>query len=333
MIGEPLNDVECLELVTERAAEMVDNPEVREVASRFATTEELSQWIRALPQRNDVGEASDGPRVQCDVPQRLRLPADDPNCVERAALYLSVAERIDSAPLRQLATIDTPIGRHTFAVENAVPVDLDPRVPRNALDAGLWRILDPDNVRNLSARDAFDWILSVSEQPARARRNGKRFRNAERGFASLVGRRRLPRNGAQDIAYVLGLAHEAAGAFGAKGVDIVRLGTVAAQHALRQARRNVVGVRVGGVTIKPDWRKLGALGRVSGRVGLRVGAELVKTKLATMGFGPEVIGAVEQELHTEGLTLGALSEPPPERGTLAALTTTALLQRRLHEPG
>lgn len=333
MIGEPLNDVPCLELVTERAAEMVDNADVREVASRFATTDDLAQWIRRLPQRDDTGASGDGPRVECDVPQRLRLPADDPNCVERAALYLAAAEAIDPVPERRLATIDTPMGRHTFAVENAVPVDLDPRVPRNALDAGLWRILDPDNVRNLSPREAFDWILSVTEDAARVRGNGAQYRNAERGFAAMAVGKRLPRNGAQDIAYVLGLAHEAAGAFGPKGVDIVRLGTVAAQHALRQARRNAIGLRIGGVTIRPDFGKLLAIGRVGGRVGLRVGAELVKAKLATMGFGPEVVGAVEQELRTEGLTLGALAEPPPQPGTLAALTTGALLQRRLHEPG
>ncbi len=52
-----------------------------------------------------------------DVSQRVRIPAANPNCVERSALYLAAGEIIDPRPLRQLATIHTPIGPHTFPVE------------------------------------------------------------------------------------------------------------------------------------------------------------------------------------------------------------------------
>src|SRR5205823_15002192 len=94
-------------------------------------------WIRTLPQRDDDGDKKDGPKVEaCEPPQRLRIPAEDPNCVERSALYIAVAELIDAAPTRQLATLDTPIGLHTFPIENGAPIILDPRVPRNCLDCG-----------------------------------------------------------------------------------------------------------------------------------------------------------------------------------------------------
>jgi hypothetical protein len=52
----------------------------------------------------------------------VRFGARDPNCVERAALFVGVEEMRDPGPARQLATIDTPIGMHTFPVVNGRPV-------------------------------------------------------------------------------------------------------------------------------------------------------------------------------------------------------------------
>ena len=57
-----------------------------ELASKHVTTESLVDWIRSTPQRDDEGDKSDGPRVDaCKPSQRLRIPAEDMNCVERAA--------------------------------------------------------------------------------------------------------------------------------------------------------------------------------------------------------------------------------------------------------
>ena len=118
VIGNPINDVTCLARITDAAAEAVDTDPVRNLAMRFESMPELAAWIRSLPQRNDMGDPDDGPRVACpDVSQRVRIPAADPNCVERSALYLAAGEIIDPRPLRQLATIHTPIGPHTFPVE------------------------------------------------------------------------------------------------------------------------------------------------------------------------------------------------------------------------
>ena len=122
MIGLPFNDLRCLGSITEVIAELVKHEDevLAEIAAKHTTTASLAAWIRTLPQRDDQGEPEDGPKVDvCEPPQRLRIPAPDPNCLERAALYVSVAELIDAEPVRQLATLDTPIGLHTFPIETA----------------------------------------------------------------------------------------------------------------------------------------------------------------------------------------------------------------------
>ncbi len=71
------------------------------------------------------------------------------------------------------------------------------------------------------------------------------------------------------------------------------------------------------------------LGKVGAKLGVKVGTEYVKSQLGAIGIGLDAIKAVEKELKSEGLTLGALAAPPPQPGTLAALTTSALLQRQI----
>lgn len=332
MIAEPLNDTPCLAKITEQAVLSTDTDAVRELAARFATPPQLAAWIRSLPQRDDNAEPDDGPKVDCDVPQRLRLPADDPNCVERAALYVSAAEILDPDAVRCLATIDTPIGRHTFPVEDDVPVNLDPRIPRNALKAGLFRMHGASRaLRNLPPERTLGFILDLAAEPARSAPGGvRRVRNARRAMEAAINRRPLPRNGAADVGFALALAERAADAFGPRGAELVRLGSMALRHVLSApVPRNLIGLRIGGRTIRPDLRVLRRIGRVAGRLGVKVGAEVVRGKLAGLGLGPEVIGAIEDELRVEGLTLGALAEPAPPPGTLASLTTHALLQQRV----
>lgn len=101
MIGLPFNDLTCLGSITEVVAELVGNRDetIATIALKHPSTESLADWIRSLPQRDDDGAKHDGPKVdECKPPQRLRLPAPDPNCVERAALYVAVAELIDARP-------------------------------------------------------------------------------------------------------------------------------------------------------------------------------------------------------------------------------------------
>lgn len=84
MIGLPFNDLTCLGSITEVVAELVRNRDevIAEIAEKHTTTASLADWIRGLPQRDDEGDKHDGPKVEeCKPPQRLRVPAPDPNCV------------------------------------------------------------------------------------------------------------------------------------------------------------------------------------------------------------------------------------------------------------
>jgi hypothetical protein len=84
VIALPFNDLKCMGSITEVVAELVANrdPVIEEIAHKHTTTASLAEWIRGLPQRDDEGEKNDGPKVEeCKPPQRLRLPAEDPNCV------------------------------------------------------------------------------------------------------------------------------------------------------------------------------------------------------------------------------------------------------------
>ena len=331
MIGDPYNDFGCLDLITDHAIAAVQSTAVRDLANRFGSTGALATWIRSLPQKNDDGRGGDGPKVACDVPQRLRLPADDPNCVERSALYLAAGERLDSEPIRSLATIVTPLGRHTFPVEDDRPVNLDPRLPRNALAAGLSQILsgEDDEVPS-DAHEAFDWVLALAEEPATALLGGLgRLRNAERALAAIELGERLPRNAAEDIGFALALADEESELFGSLERNSVLLSDRALRRVLARTPRNRFGFKLGGSEIRPNWDVLGALGRIGGKTAVKVGAAYVKSQLGWLGMAPEVIVAIEKELKTEGMTLGALAEPAPKPGTLEALTTSALLKRRL----
>ena len=169
VIGLPFNDLRCLGSIT-RLSPSWSRTTIRcSPRSREARDDARPRaWIRTLPQRDDDGEAKDGPKVEaCEPPQRLRIPADDPNCVERAALYLAVAELIDPEPVRQLATLDTPVGLHTFPVENGAPVILDPQVPRNCLDCGI--ALDAQGPVEIEPHDAIDWTADLAERATRAR--------------------------------------------------------------------------------------------------------------------------------------------------------------------
>lgn len=127
MICEPVNDHSCLLPTSQYAVAQLARADLRELADRFNSTRNLAAWIRSLPQLNDTGPRDDGaPRIACDVAQRARLPTATPNCFERALLFLVLAEFIDPRPVRQLKTMNTPVGRHTVAVEEGRVINLNP---------------------------------------------------------------------------------------------------------------------------------------------------------------------------------------------------------------
>jgi len=84
VIGLPFNDWGCLGAISQQIAQMVEerDPVLVELATRYPTTDALAEYLRGLPQRDDLGHAKDGPRVDaCEPSQRLRIDPGDPNCV------------------------------------------------------------------------------------------------------------------------------------------------------------------------------------------------------------------------------------------------------------
>jgi hypothetical protein len=315
VIGLPFNDLRCMGSITEVVADLVEKRDelLTQLAAEHPTTDALAAWIRSLPQRDDVGDEDDGPKVDACAPvQRLRLPATDPNCVERAALYVAVAELLDPRPVRQLATLDTPIGLHTFPVENGAPIILDPRMPSSGLEIGL--AMCGQGPIAVPPRNAIAWSLELAEEAAAPYRNGPtRVREARAGLMSLVDRGVVPDDrSADDIVWILNLAERAAAKWGPRVIAMVRSTALAianlATEALQRARTRNLALEIEGYRfVAPPW--LSGLARVATRVGIDVGAVALKTKLATMGISPDMIGLVEEELNREGLSLGPLAKP------------------------
>ncbi|HTR50274.1 MAG TPA: hypothetical protein VMJ10_06170 [Kofleriaceae bacterium] len=328
MIALPFNDYTCLGSITEVIRELVTNedPVIVELAKQHPTTRSLVRWIRSLPQRDDDGAKNDGPKVDaCEPPQRLRVPADDPNCVERAAMYLAIAELIDPQPVRQLATLDLPIGLHTFPVENGAPVILDPNVPRNCVACGL--ACEADGPVAVDARDAIEWTSTLAEAGA-VPRNGpsrRKLRRARNAVLRLVNEGAAPAHAGDigAIGWMFALAERAARKYGARAISIVRTTARAIADLLDQAlerRERNLALEIGGFRLEPSpW--MSQLAKIAANVGVDIGASVLRSELGSFGIGDDVFNLVEQEANKQGMTLGPLAHPPK-------LPTFASLQQR-----
>ncbi len=404
MIAKPHNDRDCLGAITEAVVDLIDQqePALVAIAEQHEDPEALAAWIRTLPQRDDDGRPCDGPKIHaCRPAQRLRIPADDPNCVERAALYIGAAELLDDGPVRRLATVNTPGGLHTFPTEDGAPVILDPEPARNSDDAAtrrlrLERLIGTDETRGvrgdlararkskaagyttwvdgkpidvaiatyekalaayqerlealprnarrnaaqiaITPTEAVDWIgelalVSAAELPDGTRR----VHNGHRALRAVLIGQPLCIADVRDVAFVLALADREADAYGPAGHRIVRSTAIAidqldadmAQRWMAARTRNAPTVQVGGYRVGPNIPLLKGLGRVGGRLGLKVGIEALRVKLATLGVTSPVLNSIEQEMNREGLSLGPLAAPPPMLGSLGSLTPEALAGRWL----
>ncbi len=315
MIIDPVNDIDCLLRITEAARAKVHSQEVIDLAARFPSLAALRAWMRSLPQRMDLGDPADGPKVMCDVAQRLVIPSQAPNCVERAALYLAVAEWIEASRIRCLATIDTPQGRHTFPVENGRPVVLDPKVPRNAMLAGLDAIDELDGrARPLTFRGALYWIVEVAAEPACAYPNGTaRARRAREVAASVVDGRHgeLTREDLFTLLWACALAEREAPLWGPRRARAVER-TVDELHRRVEAhgRRNRLHVE-----LMPADELARSAGRVAKDLAPPLAIVAVKATLASQGIPPQVVDLVVGELSKESARTAAdvREERAPQR--------------------
>ena len=342
MILPPLNDHGCLGAITDTVRDLVARrePALVSLATELAAPAGVIRWLRALPQRDDIGQPSDGPRVQaCAPPQRLRLPAPDPNCVERAALYVLLGELLDPSTPRRLATIDTPVGRHTLPVERDRPVVLDPRVPRNCAHAGLDAVTGTPLPADLAGGAA--WVTRIATEPAaRLPGGGRRLRNGQAALDGVAHGTPVAPPLADDTATVLALAAREAQRWGAAGAAVVaRVAHAVVELAEATARvRGVLasapsGVRNGAALSAAIPDALRAVVRAIGALGAQAAPAALQATLVTLGITPTMLGVFERELNREGLTLGALGRPAPPVTAFAALSREALARRTLERAG
>lgn len=187
MIIEPLNDRACLGTVTEfvRRMQAERGPELAALAAQFPTTRELARWIRRKPQVDDNGNPDEGPKVYaCRPPQRMRLFWETPNCFERTVEYVLLAELIDSAPKRAMATVNTRFGRHTLPIENNQAVVLDPVMTRNELEGALFQL--DRRPLYVTRNEALEWMATIAEEPAAVRGEVHRVRNARAAMRAVM---------------------------------------------------------------------------------------------------------------------------------------------------
>jgi hypothetical protein len=327
VIGVPINDRRCLDQVTEVVAEMVRqrDPVLVDVARRFESVDDLTSWIQSLPQRDDDGDPHDGPKLACSPPQRLRIPAPNPNCFERSAIFLGAAELIDPRPSRCLITVDTSEGRHTFPLQDGQPVVLDPIMTRNTLEGAMARMTK--GPLEVTPSQATDWIAAIAEEPAARRGETHRVHNARNAMRRAIEGRRLTPRSLEDVAYTVALAEREARRFGTRGVALHRQTSTGLATALaaRNVTRNAgLELKLGGLSIRPNLSMLSALARVGGRIGAQVGIAALQSQLGKLGLTTNVLGQLETELNKEGMSIGAFAAPPPP-GSLAALGRDAII--------
>ncbi len=214
-----LNDKEFLQKLHTKVLEYMEAEEARALAASLRDAGELMELIRLLPQRDDLGDPNDGPRILGEISQRLRLPTLDPSCVERLALFLALALLIDPTLNLTSATMMLDNGLHSFPVEItdgfARPVVLDPMTapPLNAMVATVYELRNASPGTN--GQLAF-WFTEVA-------RNACMEEGADECYdtAMLALRNSLltgePIDSPEDLSCVLALAEEDANLFGARG--------------------------------------------------------------------------------------------------------------------
>jgi hypothetical protein len=220
MIGLPFNGF--LTQIMQRAADLVAarEPRLVELATQHTTTRALAEWIRSLP--TPIVEHARFPVHASAL--HVRIVPPDPTDVERAFLYLGGAELIDTRPVRQLATLDTRIGPHTFPIENGVPVVLDPRVPKKSLDDRLAIAGKPAPIV-LDRDDAIDFVLDLGTTGSVLEPYGlRRSREARTAIRWVLERGAAPSDPKtiDEIAWLLDAARRRARDFGGRAIVIAK---------------------------------------------------------------------------------------------------------------
>jgi hypothetical protein len=328
MIALPYNDYGCLGAISQILASMVDeqHPPLVELADQYPEMEDVIGYLRSLPQRDDLGDPADGPKVHaCSPPQRLQIPSETPNCVERASAFAAIMELNHPHNTYQLATVDTPVGMHTLPLVNGRPIILDPRVSADCVECGL--ALNAPGPVAVSPRNAIAWTVDMAGQGVGHLRNGpSQVYIGKNAIRKLIDDAAVPAPREVDaMGFLFALAERAAHRYGTRAIGIVRTAARAIAQVLDAVleRRNA-HMNIGGLNFDtPQW--LDDTAGAVGNVGLGVGSAYLRSKLAVLdlpkliglpGGSDAIIGLLENELGQKGRTLGDFAHPP-------ALTTFA----------
>ena len=323
MIALPFNDHPCLGAIAEIQAAMVAEPDpaLLELAARYPTQKQLVEYIRSRPQRDDLGDPAERPRVHaCSPPQRLQLDGEAPNCVERATLFGIIMEINHPEHTYQLATVDTPIGLHTVPLVDGRPIVLDPRVTSDCVECGL-ALANPGPIA-VEPRNAVAWMIDLAAQDAGQLRNGpSQLYIGKNAIRRMLDDGAVPAPREVDaMGFLFALAERAAHRYGTRAIGIVRTAARALADILDGVleRRRNAHLDIGGFRFdSPQWLDdtVGALGNV----GLGVGSALARSKLDALdlpgllglpGGTGALIGLLESELQQKGRTLGDFAHPP-----------------------
>jgi hypothetical protein len=324
-IGQPFNDHPCLGPASRLAQALVDeqDPILVETVQRYPTLDELTNYYRSLPQRDDLGDPADGPRLYaCNPSQRIDMDSRRPNCFERSLGWIAGAEMIDPTPYRQLATVDTPLGMHTLPLEDgeAVILNPDPELTRERIKFGL-AIGAPGPV-SVEPRNALGWTVDLAGQRIGALRNGpSAFPVGRQAIHRLIDGGLIPSpREVESMGVLFAVAEFAASRFGGRAVGIVRTAARAISDVLDVvlAQRRNAHLNIGGLKFDtPTW--LDSTGSALGQFGLDVGGAVARHKLEALdvagmiglsGGTAGLIGLLEYELGKQGRTLGTVAHPP-----------------------
>lgn len=340
MIIEPLNDRACLGTVTEfvRRMQAERGPELAALAAQFSTTRELARWIRRKPQVDDNGNPDEGPKVYaCRPPQRMRLFWETPNCFERTVEYVLLAELIDSAPKRAMATVNTRFGRHTLPIENNQAVVLDPVMTRNELEGALFQL--DRRPLYVTRNEVLDWMATLAEEPAAARGEVHRVRNARAAMRAVMTGQEITAQAIADIAYTVDEADREVTQFGARGRELHHRTAEELTNALITQRRRNAGldlqlenlIQLGATVLQHELAQSSKRSATSssGSSSLSRGGTSGQTQLGKLGVGNpllmELEGLIGKQGIKQGLTLGGVAIGGPVGGAIGSLAGDALI--------
>jgi hypothetical protein len=165
----------------------------------------------------------------------------------------------------------------------------------------------------VEVHEAIDYTAQLAEEGTRDVRNGpRRVWRARNAIRSLIEAGEPPHDedSIDNLGWFFAHAEAVARRYGSRALTIVRTTAAAiaelVDEILARQQRNL-SLELGGMRFGvPSW--LTDVAGVAGKIGLDLGAAYLRPYLLGKGVTDEMLGLIEQELNSEGLSLGPLSK-------------------------